>query len=73
MGLVTTKEFSMGGDTKLTIRANLLNAFNFKNYSDYRYNGFGSNGQFNPDVEINEDGDIFYFPRTVNVEVGFKF
>ncbi|MEJ1095180.1 MULTISPECIES: TonB-dependent receptor [unclassified Pseudoxanthomonas] len=68
-----TKEFSMGGDTKLTIRANLLNAFNFKNYSEYRYNGFGSNGQFDPDVEVNEDGDIFYFPRTVNVEVGFKF
>ena len=68
-----TKEFSLGGDIKMSARLNLLNAFDFKNYSSYSYNGFGSGGQFNPNVSINKNGDIFYFPRTLTAELSFKF
>lgn len=68
-----TKEFSLPGDTKLSIRANLLNAFNFKNYSEYSYLGFGSGGRLDPDIEIKDRGDIYYFPRTLNLEVSYKF
>ncbi len=68
-----TKEFTVAGDFKLSARVNLLNAFNFKNYSSYAYNGFGTNGQFDPDITINTTGDILYVPRTVTFEIGAKF
>ena len=68
-----TKEFAVYNDFKLSARINLLNAFNFKNYSSYAYNGWGSNGNFDPDITINKTGDINYFPRTVNFEIGAKF
>ncbi len=63
----------MYNDFKLSARVNLLNAFNFNNYTSYVYNGFGSNGQFDPDITINKTGDINYFPRTVSFEIGAKF
>ena len=68
-----TKEFTVYRDMKMSARVNLLNAFNFKNYSSYVYNGWGSNGQFDPDITINQTGDINYVPRTVTVELGMKF
>ncbi|MBV6863609.1 TonB-dependent receptor [Xanthomonas euvesicatoria] len=68
-----TKEFTVAGDFKLNARVNLLNAFNFKNYSAYAYNGFGSNGQFAPDIAINTSGEINYVPRSVVLEIGAKF
>jgi len=68
-----TKEFTVYNDFKLSARVNLLNAFNFKNYSSYAYNGFGSNGRFEPDITINDTGDINYVPRTVTFEIGAKF
>ncbi|CTP89370.1 hypothetical protein A6R71_06400 [Xanthomonas translucens pv. arrhenatheri] len=68
-----TKEFTVYNDFKLSARVNLLNAFNFNNYTSYVYNGFGSNGQFDPDITINKTGDINYFPRTVSFEIGAKF
>ena len=52
---------------------NLLNAFNFKNYNSFSYNGFGSNGIYDPDISIQRYGDMLYVPRTVTVELGFKF
>ncbi|MCD9031287.1 TonB-dependent receptor [Luteimonas sp. Y-2-2-4F] len=75
-----TKEFDVGG-TVLSARVNLLNAFNFKNYDTYRYGGpgginnyFGVDGRLDTGyVSVNEDASIFYFPRTVTVELGFKF
>ena len=63
----------MAGDIKLSARVNLLNAFDFKNYASYAYNGFGSNGRFDPDLTINSTGDILYVPRTVTFEIGAKF
>lgn len=79
--LQATKEFSLGGDQKLTARVNLLNAFNFKNFDSYIYGGpnggrdyFGENGQIDTSyVRVNRDASIFYFPRTVTVEIGYKF
>jgi len=71
--LQATKDFTVYNDFKLTARVNLLNAFNFKNYASYNYNSFGSNGQFRPDISINEVGDIDYVPRTLTFEIGAKF
>lgn len=68
-----SKDFTLAGDLKAYARLNLLNAFDFKNYSAYSYNGWGSNGQFAPNIQINRTGDINYFPRTVTLEVGLKF
>uniref|UniRef100_UPI002620AD9F TonB-dependent receptor domain-containing protein n=1 Tax=Oleiagrimonas sp. TaxID=2010330 RepID=UPI002620AD9F len=41
-----TKDFDMGHGVKLYGRFDVLNVFNFRNYSDYLYN-FGSNGVLN--------------------------
>lgn len=68
-----SKDFTVAGNFKLSTRVNLLNAFDFKNYSSYAYNGFGSNGRFDPDLTVNATGDILYVPRTVTFEVGLKF
>ena len=79
--LQATKEFALGGDTRLTARVNLLNAFNFKNYDSYVYGGpdgrdnyFGEGGRLDTSyVRVNRDAGIFYFPRTLTVELGLKF
>jgi len=68
-----TKEFVLGGDYRLYARVNLLNAFNFKNYSSFNYIGFGSGGIYDPNITINKTGDNLYVPRTLTFEVGFKF
>ena len=68
-----TKEFVLGEDYKLYARVNLLNAFNFKNYSSFNYVGFGSGGIYDPNITINKTGDNLYVPRTLTFEVGFKF
>lgn len=76
-----TKEFTVYRDFKMSARINVLNAFNFKNYSSYVYGGpngtgnyFGSNGQLDTSyVELNTSGDISYVPRTVTFEIGMKF
>jgi outer membrane receptor protein involved in Fe transport len=67
-----TKEFRLWGDTRLSARLNLLNAFNFKNYSSYSWT-FPQTGNIDPDVSINRNGDIYYFPRTLTAEIGVKF
>ncbi|WP_045757539.1 TonB-dependent receptor [Xanthomonas albilineans] len=76
-----TKEFTVYNDVKLSARINLLNAFNFKNYSSYIYGGpngtgdyFGTGGRLDTSyVGLNRTGDINYVPRTVTFEVGAKF
>ncbi|PZP62620.1 MULTISPECIES: TonB-dependent receptor [Pseudoxanthomonas] len=68
-----SKDFTVHNDFKLSARLNLLNAFNFKNYSAYSYGDWGSNGQLDPHITINKTGDINYFPRTLTLEIGAKF
>ena len=70
--LQATKEFRIG-DFGLTARVNLLNAFNYENYSTFNLVGVGSSGTPQPQVEVNEFGDAYYVPRTINFEIGFNF
>lgn len=71
--LQATKEFKIGDRVAFTARVNLLNAFNYKNYSSFNLVGVGENGVFDPEVEVNRFGNMYYVPRTLAVEVGFKF
>lgn len=68
-----TKEFRFGDRVAMTARVNLLNAFNFKNYTSFNYDSFGSGGIYDPQISVNRYGDIRYVPRTLTVEVGLKF
>ena len=76
-----TKEFELGHGLKMSARMNLLNAFNFKNYSNYVYGGpngtssyFGSDGGLDTSyVSVNRNGEILYVPRTLTFELGIKF
>ena len=68
-----TKEFEFGDHLSAYARLNLLNAFNFKNYSSFNYDSFGSDGVYDPDISVNRYGDMRYVPRTLTVEVGVKF
>ncbi|HLT90115.1 MAG TPA: TonB-dependent receptor [Woeseiaceae bacterium] len=67
-----TKVFNIG-DHELSARVNLLNAFDYENYSSFNILGVGSGGVLDPQVEVNEFGDILYVPRTLSFEVGFRF
>ncbi len=68
-----TKEFQLGDRVSMSARVNLLNAFDFKNYSSFNYNSFGSGGVYDPDISVNKYGDMRYVPRTLTVELGLKF
>ena len=50
-----------------------MNAFDYENYSSFNLLGVGSGGMPNPDVEVNQFGDAYYVPRTINFELGFNF
>jgi outer membrane receptor protein involved in Fe transport len=67
-----TKRFQIG-DFALTARMNVLNAFDFKNYSTFNILDVGSNGQLDPDLEVNRFGDIYYVPRTLSFELSAQF
>jgi outer membrane receptor protein involved in Fe transport len=68
-----TKDFDFGNGITLYGRFDLLNAFNWKNYSDLLYD-FGSNGVLNhPFVMYNPTGNITFVPRTIKFTVGMKF
>jgi outer membrane receptor protein involved in Fe transport len=71
--LQATKEFALGGDVKMTARVNVLNVFNYKNYSSFNLLSAGANGVLNPEVEVNKFGDMYYVPRTLSFELGLKF
>lgn len=71
--LQATKEFSFGERVKLNARVNLLNAFNYQNFSTFSSIEAGANGIYNPTFEYNRFGDMLYVPRTLSVEVGLKF
>lgn len=71
--LQATKEFKFGDRVAMTARLNVLNAFNFKNYSSFNLLSAGANGVFNPEVEVNKTGNMYYVPRTLSFELGLKF
>ncbi len=71
--LQASKEFKLGHDVALTARIDLLNIFNWRNYTSYSYD-FGSGGVFNSDwASVNRNGDISFVPRTLKLEVGATF
>ncbi|MEO5628746.1 MAG: TonB-dependent receptor [Thermomonas sp.] len=67
--LQATKDFKIGEMATVYARVDLLNAFNFKNYSGYQVN----NSKPNLNVVYNTNGDITYYPRTLKLEVGVRF
>jgi outer membrane receptor protein involved in Fe transport len=67
-----TKVFTVG-DYELTARLNLLNAFDYENFKNFNLISAGSGGVLDPEIEVNEFGDMFYVPRTLSFEVGFRF
>jgi outer membrane receptor protein involved in Fe transport len=67
-----TKEFQFG-DFAFSARMNLLNAFDYENYSTFNILSVGSDGVLDPELEVNEFGDSFYVPRTLSLEVSFNF
>ena len=69
-----TKDFDLTRGMVLYVRFDILNAFNFKNYSDTLRN-FSSNGvpnTVNP-VLYNPTGNITGVPRTFKITMGFRF
>jgi hypothetical protein len=71
--LQATKDIDFGSGLKGSLRINVLNVFDFKNYSNV-ITDWGSGGVPNPrPVRLNTSGDILYVPRTVSIEVGMKF
>ena len=70
-----TKDFPIGeGDmTKFYIRFDILNVFNWKNFSQYTTN-FGANGipsNASDPVVFNKTGNIQFVPRTARFTAGF--
>ncbi len=67
------KNFDLTHGLSAYIRADLLNFFNFKNYSDYLVN-YGGNGTLNPyPIAYSRTGNIFLPPRELKVTLGFRF
>ncbi|MNS95396.1 hypothetical protein D3C72_1296540 [compost metagenome] len=67
--LQATKTFKMPGDTELYARIDIINVFNFDNFSTYNY--VKTNGKLQ--ASYNETGEIIGTPRQVKAEVGFRF
>jgi outer membrane receptor protein involved in Fe transport len=70
--LQATKRFQLG-DFAVTARANVLNVFDYENYTTFNVLSIGENGQINPNIEVNEFGEMLYVPRTLSFEVSFNF
>lgn len=68
-----TKNFKIYQNVSGYVRFDLLNAFNWNNYSDYNYNP-GSNGVLNRVLATyNPVGNIYGTPREVKLTLGVKF
>ncbi|BFI97422.1 MAG: TonB-dependent receptor [Rhodanobacter sp.] len=67
-----TKNFKVYGNLNAYVRFDLINAFNWNNYTNYLEN-WGSNGTYNPVVTYNPTGDITGYPRTVKLSMGLNF
>ena len=70
LDLQATKEFKLGDSATLYARLDLLNVFNWNNYSQYVIT---SSPKPNYVVHYNTDGDITYYPRTIRAQIGFRF
>jgi outer membrane receptor protein involved in Fe transport len=67
------KNFVLTETMALYLRLDILNAFNYHNYSDYITN-YGSNGVLNQfPVSYNKIGNITYVPREYKFTMGFRF
>jgi outer membrane receptor for ferrienterochelin and colicin len=69
LDLQATKDFKLFGDTSAFVRLDVLNVLNFRNRSTLDQGTI--NGEFK--TRYNPTGDFTGVPRTVKVEVGFKF
>ncbi|MEO8803194.1 MAG: TonB-dependent receptor [Rudaea sp.] len=68
-----TKNWDLTRGMSLYFRVDLLNAFNYKNYSDYISN-YGGNGVLNKyPVSYNSIGNITGVPRTIKMSLGLRF
>jgi hypothetical protein len=68
-----TKNFKIYSNFNGYVRFDLLNAFNWNNFSDYLYN-YGSNGTLNrTPVTFNPVGNISGVPRELKLTLGIKF
>ncbi len=67
--LQATKTFKMAGNTELYARIDIINVFNFDNFSQLNYTK--SNGKLL--ASYNETGEVIGTPRQVKAEVGFRF
>jgi hypothetical protein len=73
LDLQATKNFMIHGTLGAYVRIDLINAFNWNNYTLYLEN-WGKNGQMNRiPVVYNPTGDISGYPRTLKVSMGLKF
>ena len=73
LDLEGTKNFQIAGLATVYLRLDVLNIFNFHNYSDTNTN-WGANGVANPNpVVYNPTGNITGVPRTLKLMVGAKF
>jgi outer membrane receptor for ferrienterochelin and colicin len=69
-----TKNFDLGHGMTLYGRFDLLNVFNWKNYTDIIYTTRSANGAPLPTIAVyNPTGNITYVPRTVKLELGLRF
>lgn len=69
-----TKDFDLGHGVTLYGRFDVLNVFNWNNYTDILYTTRSANGQPLPTLaSYNPVGNITYVPRTVKLELGLRF
>lgn len=66
-----TKDFNLGHGITLYGRFDVLNVFNFRNYSDVIFTAGANPGQLT--TVYNTTGNITFVPRTFKFEVGMKF
>ena len=66
------KNIHINGDVYWYLRLDILNAFNYKNYTDTLVN-WGSNGVFDPVSSYNTTGNITGVPRTFKFTMGVRW
>ena len=66
------KDFDMSAGIVFYIRADLINAFNYKNYSDYDVH-WGDNGVYAPTIAFNTNGNMFTYPRLFKLSAGVRW
>lgn len=73
LDLQLSKDFALPGSLTLYVRFDILNVFDWYNFSDYNTN-FGSSGTLPPNaVTYNPTGNILGVPRTFKATLGMRF